>query len=53
MRGYRRATLTEANADAWGLSYAIYMAGAGVVWGACAFLFFRVDDFDPPRAQVA
>jgi signal transduction histidine kinase/CheY-like chemotaxis protein len=42
-RGYRRAALTEANADAWGLSYAIYMAGAGVVWGACAFLFFRVD----------
>jgi signal transduction histidine kinase/CheY-like chemotaxis protein len=42
-RGYRRATLTEANADAWGLSYAIYMIGAGVVWASCVFLFFRTD----------
>jgi signal transduction histidine kinase/CheY-like chemotaxis protein len=42
-RGYRRATLTQANADAWGLDYAIYMISAGVVWAACAFLFFRTD----------
>ena len=42
-RSYRRATLTAANANAWGLSYAIYMAGAGVVWGSCAFFFFRLD----------
>ena len=42
-RGYRRTTLTEANADAWGLSYAIYMIGAGVVWASCVFLFFRTD----------
>jgi signal transduction histidine kinase len=42
-RGYRRATLTEANADAWGWGYAGYLGLAGLVWGACAFLFFRVD----------
>jgi signal transduction histidine kinase/CheY-like chemotaxis protein len=42
-RSYRRATLTEATAGAWALSYAVYMADAGLVWGACAFLFFRTD----------
>jgi signal transduction histidine kinase len=42
-RAYRRVRLTEANADAWSWIYAGYMGLAGVVWGACAFLFFRTD----------
>ncbi|TXI10981.1 MAG: HAMP domain-containing histidine kinase, partial [Rhizobium sp.] len=42
--GYRKTTLTTANARVWARRYAWYMAGAGFVWGSTAFLFFSVEN---------
>lgn len=41
---YRKARLDENNAREWARRYAWYMAGAGFVWGATAFLFFSVEN---------
>ncbi len=40
---YRESALDLDNAARWSRRYTEYMAGAGLVWGACVFLFFRTD----------
>ena len=39
-RRYRGTVLTADNAREWAERYAVYMGGAGFVWGSTAFLFF-------------
>ncbi len=42
-RRYSAATLDTGNAARWSWRYTQYMTVAGLVWGSCAFLFFRTD----------
>ena len=42
-RRYQATALTIGNAPGWARRYAEYMLGAGLVWGACVFLFFRTE----------
>ncbi len=42
-RRYTHALLTTDNAGRWSRRYTEYMAVAGLVWGACIFLFFHLD----------